>query len=273
MVVFVFKLYVIQDQYIIIPSVGIPAMAKMGITKEFMSKVTDYKRIVLGETEQYFLFAFAVSRELSASDICSSLQRQGKPMSYKNVHRRVARLHKLGMLEKAENNYRQWEHNAIKYRLTSRGLIERLLLSRPPIPYSWDLYKDDIVMQTMLYQFFEFETIRKFRSPAIALIADYLKNCYEAIVRRIEGWRTSIKKFPEVLSNSKGKRRLLEAEMDKLIRDQIKNLVLRIVTLSNYDEAKTCSFFPIAALKKDKKFMKTLLEIKKDFEGGCKKFT
>lgn len=245
----------------------------MGITEEFVSKVKDYKRVVLGETEQYFLIAFAVSRELSASDICSSLQRQEKPMAYKNVHRRVARLHRLGMLEIAENNYRRWEHNAIKYRLSSRGLIERLLLSRPPMPFTWDLYKDDIVMQTMLYQFFEFETIRKFRTQAIALIADYLKNCYEAIVRRVESWRTTVKKFPEVIADSNGKGKLLQAEMDDLIRDQIKDLVFKIVTLSNYDEPKTCSFFPISSLKKDKKFMKILLEIKNNFDGGCKKFT
>jgi hypothetical protein len=45
-----------------------------------------------------------------------------------------------------------------------------------------------------------------------------------------------------------------------------------MVTGSNYEDTQASSFFPLKHLKKDKKFMKILLDIMNDFEGGSKKF-
>lgn len=79
-----------------------------------MSEIADYQKIYLGETEQIFIFLFAM-RCFSASELFSNLKNQ-KKMSYKNVFTKIQRLVELGILEAVEGRFKR---NA-----TTRGLFQ-----------------------------------------------------------------------------------------------------------------------------------------------------
>ena len=148
------------------------------LQKGFISEVINYQRITLGEREQYFILLFG-QRSFSAYELFSFLKnRTGSPMAYKNVHNRIKRLVALGLLEQQEGDFKR---NAIKYKLTSRGLFENLSMVNIPHPYVWVDYRDNIIMQTLLFQYFEVATIIKINQagylPASNLVARYLRKC------------------------------------------------------------------------------------------------
>ena len=60
-----------------------------------MSEIADCQKIYLGETEQIFIFLFAM-RSFSGSELFSHLKKQ-KKMSYKNVFTKIQRLVELGI--------------------------------------------------------------------------------------------------------------------------------------------------------------------------------
>jgi hypothetical protein len=223
-----------------------------------MSVVSDYKKVSLGDTEQMFIMFFAF-QNYSAYGLWSHLKTQ-KKMSYKNVHAKIKRLIELDLLEEEG----RFKRNAIKYKLTTRGLFERLILSgwQALHPTIWYDYKDNIILQTLLYRFFETRTIWKLRevgySTISALVADYLRKCCE-----------------EILRNAPSK----DSEFDQLIRNEVRDLILKIITMSSIEQDysdKTGKLAPdykaFMTLRGDKKFFGILREIQGDFDKGCKRF-
>ena len=100
-------------------------------------------------------------------------------MSYKNVFTTIQRLVELGLLEAVEGRFKR---NAIKYKLTTRGLFKRLALNGwfAIHPIIWYNYRENIILQqTVLYRFFETRTIWNFRkagySAVSILVSDYQK--------------------------------------------------------------------------------------------------
>ena len=144
----------------------------------FMSEIANYQKIYLDETEQIFIFLFAM-RTFSASELFSQLRNQ-KKLSYKNVFTTIQRLVELGLLEAVEGRFKR---TAIKYKLTTRGLFERLALNGlfAIHPIIWYNYRENIILQTVLYRFFETRTIWNFRkagySAVSILVSDYLRKC------------------------------------------------------------------------------------------------
>ena len=260
------------------------------VSKEFISEIKDYKTISLGSTERAFLLLILVGNS-SAYKIFLHLKNPKlttlKPMAYKNVHKRVKRLLSLGLIEELDEKFKR---NAINYRLTSRGIFQYLLTGNT-IPFLLNKYQDknNVIIQTILYQFFEEETMSKFLTmPRYFSLGDYLRKCCEGILKKLEEYRS--RRFKTDLRD----------EIDTVIQNEIKNFVFYIImnireTTVNYrlldakgreykrmsydvikdnwagnDGKDHSSFFPNMALATDKKFIKLLLSIKKDFEDGCK---
>jgi hypothetical protein len=211
-------------------------------------------------------------------------------MQYGNIHKRIQRLQTLGLIE-VEGKY---SRNEKKYKITSYGLF-KLMLDYGLAHYALLQNKDDIILQTLLFQFFEVETIKKFITiPRVYAICDYLRNISNAIVKKLEELRKlDIIHGPQVVS-----------EIEDLILREIEQFVFLIIvhwkaspinywnkTLLNPYKNKKLWFtrssfdleedengpnyselFPKPALMKDKKFMKVLKEIKDNFEEGCKDY-
>lgn len=249
----------------------------------FMSEISTYERIILGDTEKQFLSLIAEGPK-SAYQIFKRLKLMAstktRSMAYKNVHTRIKRLQELQLIERVKGNFKR---KAIKYRLTSRGLFQRLLIS-PSLDWSFlNRYKDDIIIQTILFQYFEVETIRELSSldvallitSSVGLLVDYLRKCCEIILKKLERFRSMISGFRERVSavtETEGVIDQFIEEMDKSIRYEIKDFVFQIVTFSKYEQQNQDLIFSNLVLSKDKKFIGLVQEIKTDFDDGCKCF-
>jgi hypothetical protein len=262
------------------------------IEKRFILEVIKYKRIPLGKTERDFLQYIALSDQ-SAYDICSFLKRKGEPISYKNVRKTLISLLSKGLIEETGEKL---PHGAKAYRLNSRGLFQ-LLLQVMTIPSVLKKeYQSSVLLQNILYQFFEVETIEKFTTlPRVYVIGHYLKECCGEILNSVEQFQTS---------KSKQRESWIQYDLNQVIRHQVQKLIFDIIVASNLkgamlavgedvntdykrlryqvghddvieglDNKDYLTLFPNMKLRDDKKFSKALNELKKDFDDGYKNFT
>lgn len=192
-----------------------------------MSEILDYEKIVLGETEDYFLQMICVFPN-SAYGVYSALKKDNLskgPMAYKNVHARIQRLYEIGLIEQMAGDF---SRNAIKYRVTTRGLFQ-ILLTHTPSSGTLEMYKDNIILSTILYQFFEVETIRRFNTmPRGAALRSYVQKCCEKILQKLEEFRV----LPHL-----HKEEYLETEIDDLIKSEVKNFLFQIISISKIRSA------------------------------------
>jgi hypothetical protein len=254
----------------------------------FISEIYNYKTLALGGTEKIFLHiiskeptsVYRISAGLKNGSITigdSMLITGINSMAYKNVHKRIKRLCALGLIEEIHGNFKR---NAKMYALTPRGLFERLLDDFPIPPDIVYLYRNYPVIETLIYQYFELETIENFSDFALVELKRYLKKCCDEILKMLAMYRYN-RNFFEKWRESHIPMRENDDEftsfLDDTIKSEVKNFVFKIVNRSkdedpyrnNPDDSK---FFPRQALLKDKKFMRLLQEIKKDFDNGCKNF-
>ena len=126
------------------------------------------RRIADGYTSAYNLFLYLKSPETHAHP-------HKKPMAYKNVYKRVRRLEELKLIEFEKKAGRNAKH----YKLTTKGLWYIISDVRTYDTNLFLKYKDNIILQTLLYPYFEYETIEKCRhySSLHSIISQYLREC------------------------------------------------------------------------------------------------
>jgi hypothetical protein len=266
------------------------------INSNFISEIINYSPINLGHTEEDFLYLISIAPQ-SAFSISLELKRikhetkQKKGMAYGNILKRVKRLQILGLIEK-EGKYRR---NQIKYKITSRGIFELMLkhgLNHETILKQ----KDNVIIQSLVYQFFELETIRKFVTlPRRFALNNYFRHCSDEIMAKLDFLRNA----PYVFSAEE-----IIIEFEDLILREIQKFVFLIivqlrVTALTQDPQKELTYlknkelwrwrwgrddsengngpnyvdlFPKPALMRDMKFLKILTEIVTEFDNGCKDY-
>lgn len=269
-------------------------MQKMDIS-DFMFQVKDYEKITLGLREEQFLQMITTGQR-SAYDIYSELNggetHKGKArgrklpdfenteypdqvfpvgisdsISYKDVHKRVKRLETLGLIEPVQQQQEQKrsKRKVIKYKITSRGLFQDLLgwtvcpNSEKSIPL---VYKNDIILQTLLYQFFEEDTVRELAHIFLGdwFFMEYLRNCCQGILHLIS-WNMYLEK--------EGAQPIPERQLSDInwvIERELDSLVLEIVKLASNPIYK--DKFPIRALVEDQKFTPLVYELRDDLHEG-----
>lgn len=226
-----------------------------------MSEIRDYKPLSLGQSEQLFIILFSQA-SFSAWGLWTQMKIT-KPMSYPNVFKKIKRLVELGLLETIEGNFKR---KAIKYRLTTRGLFERLTLTGWYTVNTsiWYNYRDNVILKTILYRFFETQTIWKLREagnvPISTLITEYIRKCCEGLLALVK-------------SNYEQN----EYGIDQLLRTELRDLILKIVIMSsldekNWKEKSSPNEKSYMTLRGDKKFSGYLLELREDFDRGYKRF-
>jgi hypothetical protein len=284
------------------------------ITKKFMSEISKYRSIILGTTEINFLKFIAADEQQSAYGIFLFLKNMSKeqqelfninPMAYKNVHGRIKRLNSLGLISEVEGNFKR---NAIRYRITSRGIFQ-LFLS--PEGGSYVLtrllkpaYSQNLVLKTILYQYFKPDTILSFTKleepfdfalARSSIISNYIMRCCEAILTEVESRRHDLETGEEKYSAQ------LWREVSFIMETEIRNLILLILSYSIEEEeqdririrTKYRSFsiyvkdnsqenresiekkqrlIPISIFQKDEKFLSLLKEFKSEFNKAYEKF-
>jgi DNA-binding PadR family transcriptional regulator len=261
------------------------------IEKRFISEVINYTPTSLGKTERRFLGIIAVSDE-SAYRLCAYLKKGEEPISYKNVRKTLLSLLSKGLIEETGEKL---PHGAKKYRLTPHGLFQCLLNVRTIPRLLKKEYQNSLLMNNILYQFFDTDTLSEFLTiPRIQFIGSYLNNCCMAILGKVVEFHAS--KFDDKIY-------FLFDDMNRVIRKEILHLVFEIVISSNLktldfrmtddngvefnrrrylvgeddvregqDNKHLLTLFPNMKLKNDNKFMKIFSELKKDFDEGCMNF-
>jgi hypothetical protein len=254
-----------------------------------MSEIRKFRRAKLGRTEKLFLIV--ISRELTSAYRISADIKNGyiitsegiisadiKPMAYKNVRKTVKRLYSLGLIDQVEGNFKR---NAKMYKLTTKGLIEQLLDVNPLLPDVFEVYKDDPIIQTLIYQYFELETIKEFETVPLMQFRRYLRSCCEAILNALDIHRYEanfIKRNTPPKSEHKVDDHdyLLPDYVNEAIKNEAKKYVFEIVKMSKdenpYQNGPNSNLYPRQALLKDSKFIDLLQEIRKEFDDGCKNY-
>jgi hypothetical protein len=154
----------------------------------FVSEIFDYKRIELTGTEKSFLLKI-MSGHSSSFKITSYIKSRRQPMVYKNEYAAVGRLQELNLIEEEGKFLR----GAIYYKLTTFGLfyIFSRMSSYPPKLLT--RYQDNILLKTLLYPYFEIDTIKSCTARLYSVIIQYLRECCETTLCRLEEIRTAIK--------------------------------------------------------------------------------
>jgi hypothetical protein len=160
--------------------------------EEYLSEISKFqdRNYGLSPTASRILLYFVMRPYLSTYQIFSSLRGKSDEMAYKNVHKIVKRLHSLKLIEivekKSIDKERESIHNPKYYRLTTGGIfslisyIQESLLS-PDMEKAKKLfhnYCENIIFRTILYPYFEKESLSQMDSRNIFLeIFYYLNKC------------------------------------------------------------------------------------------------
>lgn len=152
-------------------------------TLGYILELGDYREPNLGDIESLFLrriadgysSAYSLFLYLKSTDTHAHPYLHKKPMAYKNVNKRVRRLEELKLIEFEKKSGRNAKH----YKLTTKGLWYIISDVRTYDTGLFIKYKDNIILQTLLYPYFGYETIQNCRefSSVHTLISQYLREC------------------------------------------------------------------------------------------------
>lgn len=155
----------------------------------YMFAVVQKGAISLTFDEERVLSLFTHNRFTSTYMIWKSPKHH--KIAYKNVHKKVAKLHNLGLLRIVK---RSEKHGAIYYELTSLGLFYSIQSHfYPEFSKLIDNYSNDEIFNIFLYPYIQKQTIRSLNSGIITgVILDYLIACLHAIYSEVSSvvWTT-----------------------------------------------------------------------------------
>jgi hypothetical protein len=146
----------------------------------YISSLSIYKPISLGKTEQDFLEEIKTYGEISVYQLFKNRIKKenkisiGKPMAYKNVHKRVKRLLDLNLIEEVEGSF---ERGAKYYQITTFGIITLIITNHFFNKKDMIILKDNIIFKTLIFQYFEEKTIKMLTNQLEYKLNEYLQHC------------------------------------------------------------------------------------------------
>ena len=166
-----------------------------------------------------------------------------------------------------------------KYQLTSTGLFYVLTETMSYPPSLLKKYSDDPILKTLLFQYFEVDTIASSTARFYSIIAQYLKQCCRTTLNWLEDTQNS----DEDRKNKMMNLLLLELALNaKLLALRIIIMYSDSTILSLTPKSKTgdpdVAYYELESnmkeiLAKDSKFIEHLHKTNADFKSGYKEFT
>jgi hypothetical protein len=241
----------------------------------FVSAIFDYKRIELTGSEKSSLLKI-MSGHSSAFKITSYIKSRRQPTIYKNEYAAIGRLQELNLIEEQGRFLR----GAIYYKLTTFGLfyIFSRMSSYPPKLLT--RYQDNILLKTLLYPYFEIYTIKSCTARLYSVLIQYLRECCETTLCRLEEIKTAIKSGDQE-RHVKG----LQSDLEWHVRILGFKLAIMYnesnILGSNPDVANDntkVAFYELEStmkmlLSKDNRFINLLNSIEKEFLEGYKELS
>ena len=166
-----------------------------------------------------------------------------------------------------------------KYQLTSTGLFYVLTETVSYPPSLLKKYSDDPILKTLLFQYFEVDTIASSTARFYSIIAQYLKQCCRTTLNWLEDTQNSDEERKNKMMNLL----LLELALNaKLLALRIIIMYSDSTILSLTPKSKTgdpdVAYYELESnmkeiLAKDSKFIEHLHKTNADFKSGYKEFT
>jgi hypothetical protein len=167
----------------------------MGTIESYVMNILEmhkYLGISLGDQAINILAEFSDKRYLSTYDVHKIFRTGGKPMDYKNVHKRIKRLESLGCIGRVKSEdvkEEKPERGAKYYRISETGMFH-LLINKYPTKNLHDILQtngDYSIFEAFLYPYFNKETftsLYRIKSPSTYSSFNF-KTPYFDIVERI----------------------------------------------------------------------------------------
>jgi hypothetical protein len=166
-----------------------------------------------------------------------------------------------------------------KYQLTSTGLFYVLTETVSYPPSLLKKYSDDPILKTLLFQYFEVDTIASSTARFYSIITQYLKQCCRTTLNWLEDTQNSDEDHKNKMMNFL----LLELALNaKLLALRIIIMYSDSTILSLTPRSKTgdpdVAYYELESnmkeiLAKDSKFIEHLHRTNADFKSGYKEFT
>lgn len=186
---------------------------------QLIRQVSEYKLPLIGEREAQFLYQIGDGEDTSYK-IYSRLKKVGSTMDYKNINKRVRRLHELGLIR---DTVGESAHGAKFYALSSEGVFYY-------ISHGWTIdkrwmkkYGGDIVIKYLIEPYFEEKTVT---IDGIRYeFEQYLTQCCRMILSSVDAAK-SISKHPR---SELGKAKIYE-QLKIDLEWQAKTLAYKLIT-------------------------------------------
>ncbi|MFZ0513261.1 MAG: hypothetical protein WAM14_16750 [Candidatus Nitrosopolaris sp.] len=248
----------------------------------YLAEISKYERLEkLGEIERSSFFKI-MNAYHPASYL--KLRRHREPYN-KDEHNAIKRLQEYNLVE-VQDKRKSFLGSETFYVLTTYGLfyIFSNLLSYPPQLLT--RYQRNIVLNTLLFQYFEVDTIERSTARFYSVITQYLQECCRTTLHRINTIKKSTAAPPTNMNVKDGERhaKILESDLQwhaKVIAFKLgvmyseSNILVMVNSDDVVNDSATVAMYDLEStmktiLSKDKRFMQLLKVVQGDFGYGYK---
>ena len=140
--------------------------------KDYFAALSKYKQVQVNEQEKALLFRIMNDLDITGQ-LGSYLKFRDKDHSVE-LQSVAVRLISQGLLEEKKSRLLR---GLRRYKLTSLGIFYVLSETRSYSPILLKKYKEDPVLLTLLYPYFEYDTINSTTARLYSVITQYLRQC------------------------------------------------------------------------------------------------
>jgi hypothetical protein len=245
----------------------------------YFSAIAKYQRVKLGETERSSLLRIINAPE-STSKIASyfKLKRRQAARFNDDHYASIKILQNIDLIEDAQEE--KFLRGATYYRLTTWGLFYTLsnMVNYPPQLFM--KYQNNVILKTLLYPYFEADTIENCTSRLYSVLTQYLHEACNITLDKLEAIKS--------MTDTKDKERHIKGLQFDL-ESHAKVLGFKLAVMYNEsnilttnpdvmdDNAKVALYELESSMKirlsRDNRFMQFLQVVQKDCQDGYKELT
>ena len=237
---------------------------------DYFAALSKYKKVEVNEQEKALLFKIMNDLDITGQ-LGSYLKFRDRDHSVE-IQSLAMRLIGKGLLEEKKSRLLR---GLRRYKLTSLGIFYVLSETRSYSPILLKKYKEDPVLSTLLYPYFEYDTINSTTARLYSVITQYLRQCCKTTAYWLEdvGGSKNAEYDSEMIRNLS-----LELEWNakalgfKLAIMYIESNILSLNPKSESGDA-SVAYYELErnmkeTLSKDKKFMSFLNNVYKELGEG-----
>jgi len=213
------------------------------------------------------------------------LRRRREPYN-KDEQNAIMRLRESNLVEEVQGKSKSLLGRETMYLLTTSGLFYTFsnLLSYPPQLLT--RYQDNITLNTILFPYFEVDTIERSTGRFYSVITRYLQECCSTTLHRIDTNTANATDMNPKKADREKHAKILESDLQlhaKLIAFKLgmmysqSNILVMVNSDDVADDSARVAMYELEStmktvLSKDKKFMRLLKAVQVDFEYTFREF-